>query len=474
MLYIYLERDSKYPLTKQVYSNIKTSILEGRLSPKSKLPSTRRLSQDLKVSRNVVIEAYEQLLAEGYTYSIGGSGTYVADGIHYKIITQSFFKKKRHSDLLYPESVGRISFRAGIPDLNFIPILKWGKTYKEVTESVTSSQLDYQNSYGVYELRLELAKYLHRIRGVYTSPDNILITNGAAQGFHILKCIVTDKSYVFVENPSSIGLRQTLDANKISYLPIAVDDQGIQTDGLPSVPPKLIFTTPSHQFPTGVILPIKRRIELIKYAINQDAYIVEDDYDSEFRYNGSPIQSMQHIEPSRVIYIGTFSKTLSPAIRLGYMVLPDNLLDRVKSAKYAVDIHSPVLEQLTMARFIREGYYEKHVEKMKKIYSKRRVFLIDLLESNFQHEITISGMNAGLHFVGTFPNVSFTDELMEIIFNNNIDISPLRSFYINNSSLPNSEIQSNALIFGYGNTDENKIHTGVRKLQEILENQFIQ
>lgn len=464
-MYFSLEKDSSISLARQLYTKMKEYILNGILRPNEKLPSTRKLAKELNISRNVVVEAYDQLIAEGYLYSIEGSGTYVLEGLSYQKVTLPDSASKSQADLLYPSTKDDISFRTGVPDLHLIPIERWGKLYKEVTQTLAPEQLDYQNSFGMYELRLELAKYLQRARGVITTPAHIIITNGAAQAFHLLKSILSNHDYAILENPSSKGLQSTLSAYDISYVPITLDENGLETSKLPrNNPPKLIFTTPSHQFPTGSILPIKRRIDLIRYAIEQDCYIVEDDYDSEFRYEGNPIPSMQSIEPSRVIYIGTFSKTLSPAIRMGYMVIPDLYIPSLTQAKYFADIHSPILEQLTMAAFIREGYYERHIQNMKKVYAKRRTLLLKLLNDSFKNDVIISGANAGLHLVATFKNITFDEATMQRLQKQRISISPLSDYYISNLMPRQSYDYSpcHSLIFGYGNTNEQQIKDGIK------------
>lgn len=464
-MYLSLQKDSSISLARQLYTEMKSYILNGILKPNEKLPSTRKLAKDLNVSRNVVVEAYDQLIAEGFLYSIEGSGTYVLEGLRYQKVNIPDSAAKIQSDLLYPSAKEDISFRAGVPDLHLIPIEKWGKLYKEVTQTLAPEQLDYQNSFGMYELRLELAKYLQRARGVITTPAHIIITNGAAQAFHLLKALLSDHDYAILENPSSKGLQSTLSAYDICYVPISLDENGLETCKLPrNNPPKLIFTTPSHQFPTGSILPIKRRIDLIRYALEQDSYIIEDDYDSEFRYEGNPIPSMQSIEPSRVIYIGTFSKTLSPAIRMGYMVIPDLYIPSLKLAKYFADIHSPILEQLTMAAFIREGYYERHIQNMKKIYAKRRTLLLKTLNTYFKNDVIISGANAGLHLIATFPNITFDETTIQLLQKKRIFLSSLSDYYFSRLTYEKNSHKSpcHSLIFGYGNTNEQQIEEGIK------------
>lgn len=408
MNFINIDKKSRISLWKQLYIYYKELILSGKLKSKDKLPSTRELSRDLNIARNVVLDCYEQLMAEGYVYSKSGSGTYVCEGVKFqqvKIKTKSHLNKSANG-------IEKISFRTGIPDLDNIPINKWAQVYKESILNIEVTQMDYQNSFGSCALRSELSRYLERVRGVCTSPHNILITNGAAQAFSLLCQLVEDHEYVLVENPLSYGILHTLDSNHVKMKPIRVDEYGMVTSELPKQPPKLIFTTPSHQFPTGVVIPINRRIEMIKYAQKHDTYIVEDDYDSEFRFYGNPIQSMQYLDPEKVIYVGTFSKTLMPALRIGYMVLPDKLLGKIENIKYVADLHSPNLEQIALARFIEIGLFDRHVSKMRRLYLEKRNYLIQCLEKEFGESVTITGAQAGMHFVATFKDVIFDKDLM--------------------------------------------------------------
>ncbi|MEA4968245.1 MAG: PLP-dependent aminotransferase family protein, partial [Bacteroidaceae bacterium] len=364
MVFISIDRKSSVSLTSQIYNYLRESVLNGTLLQEEKLPSTRELSKILNVSRNVVIESYEQLIAEGYAYAKDGSGTYVCKGTLLKKSPENNYTCQKATDTIEKNNPDTICFRTGIPDLSSIPIKKWGQIYRDISLSITPSQMDYQTSFGEYSLRYQLSLYLNQVRGVNTTPHNIVITNGAAQAFSLLCGLISNNQYALVENPLSYGILHTLKSNNVNLRAIPVDQFGMITSDLPDIPVKLIFTTPSHQFPTGVILPINRRIEMIKYARKHDSFIVEDDYDSEFRFNGDPIQSMQHLDESRVIYVGTFSKTLMPALRIGYLVLPDSLCAQLKEAKYVADLHSPILEQLTLEKFIETGLLNRHIKKM--------------------------------------------------------------------------------------------------------------
>ena len=463
MIHINLKREDKLPLSRQIYRSIKQSILSGKISGGMKLPSSRRLSEELHVARNVVIEGYEQLIAEGYAYSKNGSGTYISDGVVMSDLEPKIPMQNKPVAPPKPEVI--VSFRTGIPDLSLIPIKKWSQFYHKVALNIEPYLMDYQNAFGDNSLRVILAQYLNRVRGMNTHPDNILITNGAAQSFNLLCQLVSPNEYALVENPLSYGIIHTLRNNAITMRPIRIDKGGMVTSELPKDPPKLIFTTPSHQFPMGSILTASRRVELIHYANHNQAYIIEDDYDSEFRFDGSPIESMQCLAPDRVIYVGTFSKTLMPALRIGYMVLPDELCERMYQAKFVSDIHSPILEQLTLAQFIESGGFERHMRKMQKVYHRKRNQLINCLKRIFKDQVSISGAATGLHLICSFSEIKFDRDLLQKIQQAGIEISSI------DKHLLYSEINAeynNILIFGYGNTPYDQIEIGIELLAETI------
>jgi GntR family transcriptional regulator/MocR family aminotransferase len=468
-MYLEISRDSDISLTRQIYSKIVNKILTGELKSHEKLPSTRKLAEILGVSRIITLEVYDQLMAEGYVYSLKASGTYVNKDILYTskeiLSTKNKVLKNR---LLYEVSKGFISFRPGIPDLRSVPIKTWAKTYKNIVSNSNMDQLDYQSPMGSYELRTELEKYLYFARGVRTEATNIIITSGAAQAFALLKVLLNEHEYVLLENPCSIGLKKTLDLNSMRYKPIDVDENGLVTKMLPQEAPKLIITTPSHQFPKGVILPIDRRIELVNYAHKNNGYIVEDDYDSEFRFEGSPIPSLQSLEPQRTIYVGTFSKTFSPVIRLGYMVLPDALVSIFEKAKYGTDIHSALFEQLTMAQLIRDGSYLRHIYKMRKVYAQRRELIVSYLKKIFKDEIKISGDRSGLHIVIAVrcPDVE-KEIIQERLIENKVEIWDVDRFYFSLSNYKVTE-EYKTFIIGYGNCEEEEIIEGLSRFKKAL------
>lgn len=463
MIYINLNREDKLSLSLQIYRSVKESILSGKIAGGTKLSSSRELSRELHVARNVVIEAYEQLIAEGYVYSKNGSGTYISEGVFMSDLERNVCIPQKPAKI--SKTAVSVSFRTGIPDLALIPMKKWAQFYHKIALDIEPYQLDYQNTFGDDSLRIILAQYLNRVRGTNTRPENILITNGAAQSFNLLCQLISQNEYALVENPLSYGLLHTLEKNGVTMRPIRIDKDGMVTAELPPDPPKLIFTTPSHQFPMGSILTASRRIELIHYANHNHAYIVEDDYDSEFRFDGNPIESMQYLAPDRVIYVGTFSKTLMPALRIGYMVLPDELCERMLEAKFVSDIHSTVLEQLTLAHFIDSGAFELHIRKMQKVYQKKRNRLISCLKRTFGDRVYVFGAAAGLHCVCSFLGVKFDSKLLQKIQQSGIEISSIDKHILYSTV---NEEYDNMLIFGYGNTPIEKIETGIELLAEVI------
>lgn len=466
-MHITIEREGQTTFIRQIYEQIKNHILAGTLKPNEKLPSTRNLAKELGLSRNVVVEAYDQLLAEGYIESSEGSGTYVTDGAFLEL-THSIVQIKRENilGLRHEPIANKIDFRTGVPSLSLFPKETWASLYKKVCQDLPPIQLDYHEPRGSYELRYELTRYLRRVRGVNCKPDQVLIITGAAQAFTMLGRLFNSiNKDVLVEDPLSHGIITTLEKNDMHYHPVPIDDKGIMTDKLPSdLRPSLIFTTPSHQYPTGCVLPIKRRIDLINYARKKSAYIIEDDYDSEFRYEGSPIESMQRLDPERVIYVGTFSKILCPAIRMGYMILPEQIIDQVRSIKYTEDIHSPILEQLTLARFIRDGHLDRHIKKAKDFYHKKNQLVRTTLDELFDNQIEITGYSTGIHLIVKFKGIVFDKPLFDRLDANGIHVPSVEEHAIVKGN------HLNQIMIGYGNLSNEEIKEGIKRIKDTLNN----
>lgn len=383
-----------------------------------------------------------------------------------KYKNSSLVEKDNIIGLRYEYNKHIINFRTGIPNLSLFPNKIWADLYKKVCQDLPSIHLDYHEPRGCYDLRYELAVYLKRVRGVNCNPNQVFITTGAAQAFTILGRLFNDKKkIVLVEDPLSNGILDCLERTDLKLHPIPVDKKGMNTNLLPNdINPSLIFTTPSHQFPMGGVLPIKRRIDLIKYSRRTLSYIIEDDYDSEFRFKGAPIESLQRLDPDRVVYIGTFSKILCPALRIGYMIVPEQLINHIKKIKYAEDIHSPVLEQLTLARFISEGYLDKHIRKSKKHYHNKNQLLIKELYKKFGDSIIITGDTTGIHLLVSFKNRIFDEEFFVRCMDNGLWISTVEEHAIKKGN------HRNKLLIGYGNLTDDEIVGGINILYSIITN----
>lgn len=454
--------------SKHLYTTIKKDILNGHLRGDAKLMSTRSLANHLGISRNTVLEAYNQLIAEGYLYTKDRSGIYVKDGLVHDFNPRSELIDSQNLIGLQNEPQDdQLDFRTGIPNFDLFPKARWGKLYREVCVDLPSNQLDYYEPRGCYILREALAEHLRSVRGVTCEPDQILITGGAAQGFNLLVQHFSKLgTSAILEDPISYGITKIIQYYNMPTYNVPVDHQGINADSLhkeyDQLDNTLIFTTPSHQFPTGGVMPIDRRLSLIQYAQSHNSYIVEDDYDSEFRYEGLPIASMQSLAPDHIIYLGTFTKMLFPALRIGYMVLPKHLMTSMMDVKYIGDLHSPVLEQLTLARFISEGYLARHVNDSRKLYQKKCLFLVASLKAQFGDKVTIHGHSGGIHIMVEFHDIVLDDNILAKIKAQNIRIDPARMHRLSNPKY------DHCLLFGFGNITSKAIEQGLKVIREIL------
>ncbi|NEN82648.1 PLP-dependent aminotransferase family protein [Paenibacillus elgii] len=464
MLWIPIDRSLDMPLIGQVYGQIRDRILKGELPSGEKLPSTRELSGELKVSRNVVLEAYDQLLAEGFLISRRGAGTFVAEGAcleQRRRVTEAMAPSV-YDNLLKDE--GLVNFRSGIPALDRFPRRIWAQLSSAVWNEASSAVLGYDTPEGRPELRHVLAQYLLKSRGVYCHPDQLVITSGATQALSLVsKLLLSPGDEVIMEDPITCDIQAMFQAQGATIRFVPVDEHGMQTALLPQASsPQFAFVTPSHQYPLGGALPIQRRIQLIQYARTHDCYLVEDDYDSEFRYEGPPVSSLQGLEPDRVLYIGSFSKILSPALRMGYLILPMPLVESCRRLKWYADLHKPSMDQLILARFMEGGYLERHIAKMKKLYKSRRDCLIDCLRSAFPGRVNIIGDSTGLHLVAEFPGRRFDEEAVRRIKRMGVKV------YLVEEHANDKEAQRSRLILGYGHLPKEDIQEGIARLSRAL------
>ena len=463
MVWITIDRSSKSPLKEQIIGQLRTQILTGGLQAGEPLPSTRQLAVELQVSRNILLEAYEQLTAEGYLEGRTGTGTFVAQGA----VLAPFDPRQPSSapkDANDRPREDRISFRSGIPALDRFPRRKWAQLAHEVISYTPDRNFGYDSPEGRPELRSAIAKYVYRVRGVRCRPDQVVITSGATQAITLAARVCAGPGEpIILEDPITNDIQTIFASHGSRLVPLPVDDSGIDTSQLALGTLRgSVYVTPSHQYPLGSILPIPRRVQLIEYARRTGSYIIEDDYDSEFRYEGDPIPSLQGLDPNVVVYLGTFSKILSPALRMGYMILPDPLIERCRRLKWFSDLHTPSLEQLTLARFVEDGHLERHIRKMKKLYKRKRDFVRERLKEAFGDRVVISGDSTGLHLIAEFPDTAFTEATLNRLLEAGVYAQPVSVHAFDSAR------HANRLIIGFGHLEEREIALGVERIQGVL------
>jgi GntR family transcriptional regulator / MocR family aminotransferase len=436
------------------------------------------------VSRNVVMEAYEQLAAEGFLLGISGAGTYVAEGSR---LGAARLEEGGESIDRDPDAgsgaadgaegaggagaeEGAIDFRLGRPALELAPNRAWARLEYEERLRSAPEALAGGESEGRPELREALRDYLWRRRGIECGPDRIVITSGALQGLSTLsRSLLGPGSEVLFEDPGHVLAREALRAGGARIVSASVDEEGLVVErlagaGRPGATGRVAaaFVTPSHQFPLGGCLSIQRRVALVEWARLSGCAVIEDDYESEFRYDVGPVSSIQRLDPGNVVYVGTFSKILFPAIRLGYLVLPERLVAGCLEAKRLTDRYCPPVPQLAMARFIREGLLDRHVARMRKVYRKRRDALVGALESAFPGRARILGRATGLHLAVAFDGAAFDDRLVAALRGAGVVVHPVEDYALEKGRY------EDCLAMGYSHLDELRIERGVEILRRVL------
>jgi GntR family transcriptional regulator/MocR family aminotransferase len=460
--------DKTRPLARQIYTGIRERILSGSLPPGMRMTSTRDMARQWGVSRTIVINAFEQLSAEGFVEARRGSGSYVAAGASWGGAAQRSRKGRSDAvDLAPPPTpprgcgafrTDRVDFRSGLPDLTRFPVATWQKLSRQVWSVLTPMDLSYGQPEGNRELREQICRLVGTKRGVRCHPDQVLVTAGTTQAVGIVTrlLIAPDRSSCILEDPITNDIVRIVENAGGTIEPVPVDDQGIRTDALPrGARPAMIYITPSHQFPTGATLPIQRRVSILQYARSHATYVVEDDYDSEFRFDAPPISSLQGLEPSCVIYIGTFSKTLFPSLRIGFVILPPALVARGRELKWFSDLHNSSPDQLVLARFIADGHFARYVHLMGKVYARRRAALVGALDRAFGSGVRVLGSPAGIHLCARFAGVRFTRSVVEAIDRAGVVVYPAEAHAIRKGRF------TDTLLFGYGMLDIPRIEEGI-------------
>jgi GntR family transcriptional regulator / MocR family aminotransferase len=465
------------PLFKRIYAGLRTSILSGALPSRGKLPSTREMARQLGVSRTVVVLAYEQLLAEGFVSGRIGSGTYVGHGIGRRYGTRPekpIELKLASFGSAAEQATTRVSVRSqrrsALPydfayagcDAEAFPLQAWNRILLRCARKTPVSELDYGLAAGNLALRHAICTHLRRSRAVQCDPSRIIVVNGSQQALDLITRVLIERGdAVAIENPAYQGTSEVLRTAGARLLPVPVDRQGIDPDRLPERA-RAVFVTPSHQFPTGATLSLERRIALLDWARRKNAVVVEDDYDGEFRYEGQPLESLQGLDrDSRVIYVGTFSRTVFSSLRIGYLVAPSVLVPALTGAKWLCDRHTPNLEQQTLAEFISNGAYGRHLRRVQRRNAVRRRTLLDAVDQYLGNRVELTGDGAGAH-VAIWPRRRVSEESVVAQAKlRGVGIYGLATYHLRRPPRP-------GFMLGYSRLTDDQIHEGICRLAQIF------
>jgi GntR family transcriptional regulator / MocR family aminotransferase len=464
------------PLFRQVYLRLREAILSGAFHSGEKLPSTRDLAEQLGISRTVVLLAYDQLLAEGFVVGRSGSGTFVSSGVGGGQPTPSASSAELRlsrfgssaaiawSRINYPQRRQRslpYDFAYGRSDLQNFPFEMWRRTLLRCARKAPISEFDYGPASGNIALREAICVHLRRSRAVICDASQVIVVNGSQQALDLIARILIERGdRVAIEDPSYQGTREILSATGAHLLPVAVDRDGLDPAKLPAA--RIAFVTPSHQFPTGAILPLTRRLALLEWAKRRNAVIVEDDYDGEFHYEGQPLESLQGLDrEGRVIYIGTFSRTVFSSLRIGYLIAPKRLIAAFTAAKWLCDRHTATLEQQALAKFISQGIYERYLRRVRRRNAARRQALLDAIGKWIGDRVEITGDGAGAHVV-LWPRQRIREEaVMKSAESLGVGIYGISPYFLRPPF-------RTGIMLGYARMREREIREGIRRLSKVV------
>ena len=480
---ITLQDREEIPIYRQLYDWFRRAITGGQLRPGQRVPSTRNLATELKISRMPVLGAFEQLLAEGYLETFVGSGTCVARSIpddtlrrpvvNARKLLHEIVKKRGPRGLSrrgvalthlpaqsWLDNLG--AFRVSLPALDHFPIDVWSKLVARHSRRPPKGIMAYGDAMGYQPFREAIADYLGAVRGVRCEASQILVTTGSQQALQIsAQVLLNPKDRVCIEEPGYPGARQAFITVGAQLIPVRVDRDGMNVREIVrrGRDAHAVYVTPSHQYPMGVTMSAARRMLLLNWAARSGAWIIEDDYDSEYRFGSRPIASLQGLDTDeRVIYIGTFSKVMFPALRLGYVVVPKDLVRAFAAARDAADIFSSTLYQAVLTDFLREGHFARHIRRMRMLYLDRRKTLTNAIDSQMKDMLEVIGAEAGMHLVGLLPRGANDVAVSRMAAQRGISAIPLSTCYL---TLPTRS----GLILGYGGANSHQIRDGISKLR---------
>ena len=482
---IALKPDSGVPIYQQISDWFRRAIAGGQLRPGQRVPSTRSLAGELRVSRLPVLSAYEQLLAEGYLQSFIGAGTRVAATIPQEAArsarpkTQAVLRitpngsalrrvAQRAAAMRAPEQTwldSQGAFRVGLPALEHFPHALWAKLLARHARSPDVATLTYGDTQGWLPLREAIADYLGAVRAVRADASQVLITTGAQHGVQLCAHALLDVGdKAWVEDPGYPGARQALAAVGARAIPVPVDTEGLDVaEGIIRAPEaRLAYISPSHQFPLGMTMSATRRMQLLQWAAHQGAWIVEDDYDSEYRYDSHPITSLQGLDTdARVIYVGTFSKVMFPALRLGYLVVPRDLVPAFRACRDALDTCTATLTQLALDDFIREGHFARHIRRTRMLYAERRIALLKAVARYLPGTLEPVGAEAGMQLTALLPPGVDDVALSRRAAREGVSARPLSPCYF-------EPPLRGGLIMGFGGVDASALDEAMCRLRRCL------
>ncbi|MBV8629432.1 MAG: PLP-dependent aminotransferase family protein [Silvibacterium sp.] len=481
---IAIDRKAPKPLHRQIYDAYRTAIIEGSLRPRQRVLSTRALAAELGVSRLPVLNAYGQLLAEGYFESRVGAGTVVSSALPEQFTASGAALQAARSESRYaprpaahrcsllpqretsPWLQGLGAFAVGQVAYDQFPLQVWSRLVARHCRSMNARSFHYGDHMGLRALRETVASYLRTARSLRCEADQIMIVSGSQQAIELSARVLLDPgNRVWIEEPG-YHLAKAVFATKGCHLvPVPVDEEGLNVaEGIKRYrKARAAFVTPSHQFPLGVTMSASRRLQLLEWAQTNGSWIIEDDYDSEYRYESSPIPSLQGIDANaRVIYIGTISKVLFPSLRLGYVVIPPKLIDRFVATRWAMDLGCPGIYQEVLADFIGEGHFARHIRRMRILYRERRSALVASLRKEMGSAVEVMGSEAGMHLTVNLQNRADDVRIAERASSQNLRLWPLSVNYL-------GEASRHGFILGFGSTAIEEIPRAVRKLRKLVE-----